>query len=62
MKPASAAAVQPGKLDSLTGLRGLAALAVVLSHGSRDGMFIAPFLDFDGTGKLGVWLFFGLSA
>ena len=47
---------------ALYGLRGLAALIVVLSHASKKGMFLVPGLDFSGTGKLGVWLFFVLSA
>lgn len=46
----------------LSGLRGAAALLVVLSHASRDGFYLAPGLDFEGTGKLGVWLFFSLTA
>lgn len=49
-------------VPALTGLRGVAALTVVLSHSSIRHMYLAPGLDFEGTGKLGVWLFFVLSA
>lgn len=49
-------------VPALEGLRGAAALLVVLSHSSRDGMYLVPGLDLDGTGKLGVWMFFTLSA
>lgn len=44
---------------NLTGLRGLAALIVVLGHLAHEGLFLPVF---DGTAKLGVWLFFILSA
>ena len=50
------------KIDCLDGVRGLAALIVVLSHTSNAGMSFIPFLDFRGTGKSGVFLFFLLSA
>lgn len=50
------------KIDSLDGVRGLAALIVVFSHTSNAGMFFVPFLDMRGIGKSGVFLFFLLSA
>jgi len=48
--------------DSLYGLRGVAALIVVLSHASKKHLFLLPYLDLSGTGKLAVWLFFVLSS
>ncbi len=53
---------KPFQIDSLDGLRGFAALLVVFSHTSYDGMHLIPFLDFRGTGKSGVYLFFLLSS
>ena len=50
------------QLDALDGLRGLAVLLVVLSHLSNARLQLAPGLDFRGTGKYGVFLFFALSA
>ena len=47
---------------ALDGLRGMAVLLVVLGHTSLDKMFIAPGLNFEYTGKMGVFLFFVLSA
>lgn len=49
-------------MESLNGLRGFAALIVVTSHTSNENMFYAPFLDFSGIGKSGVFLFFLLSS
>lgn len=49
------------KLAALDGLRGFAALVVVLSHSSNAGMFLLPNLDARGLGKSGVFLFFLLS-
>lgn len=49
-------------VDALYGLRGIAALAVVFSHSSKKGLFLLPFLDLSGIGKIAVWLFFVLSA
>ncbi|MCY1298635.1 hypothetical protein D9M70_481290 [compost metagenome] len=46
------------QIDALDGLRGLAALIVVLSHTSNLSMFFFPLLDFRGIGKSGVYLFF----
>lgn len=48
--------------DALDGLRGLAALMVVASHGAAAGMHLVPGLDLEGIGKHGVFLFFVLSA
>lgn len=53
---------KPFQIDALDGLRGFAALLVVFSHTSNVGMHIIPFLDFRGTGKCGVYLFFLLSS
>lgn len=50
------------QIDALDGLRGFAALLVVMSHTSNEGMHLIPFLDFRGTGKSGVFLFFLLSS
>jgi peptidoglycan/LPS O-acetylase OafA/YrhL len=49
-------------IDSLDGLRGFAALIVVLSHTSNSDMFFVPLLDLRGIGKSGVFLFFLLSS
>lgn len=46
----------------LEGLRGLAVIFVLLSHADNAGYRILPFADFGGSGKIGVWLFFVLSA
>ena len=45
----------------LTGIRGFAALIVVLGHCSNVGMHLLG-IDLTGTAKSGVWLFFILSA
>jgi peptidoglycan/LPS O-acetylase OafA/YrhL len=50
------------QLDALDGLRGVAVLIVVLSHLSNAHLYLVPGLDFRGTGKYGVYLFFVLSA
>ncbi|HEU4621647.1 MAG TPA: acyltransferase, partial [Burkholderiaceae bacterium] len=47
--------------DSLHGLRGVALLYVLLSHLGIAGFFLAP-VGHNGIGKIGVWIFFGLSA
>lgn len=44
------------------GLRGIAVLFVVLSHLSNAGFNLMPVLNFAGSGKYGVFLFFVLSA
>ena len=49
-------------VHSLDGLRGLAVLAVFLSHTSLSGHRALPFLNSSGTGKMGVFLFFILSS
>lgn len=46
---------------SLHGLRGLAVLYVVVSHLGSNGFFLLP-IPHDGIGKVGVWIFFALSA
>jgi peptidoglycan/LPS O-acetylase OafA/YrhL len=50
------------RLASLDGLRGVAALFVLFSHLSNQGLSIHPVLNFSGSGKYGVFLFFVLSA
>lgn len=50
------------QLDSLDGLRGVAAFIVFLSHTSLFGMHLLPGVNFSGIGKNGVYLFFLLSA
>lgn len=46
----------------LEGLRGIACLIVVFSHTSIEGIHVIPFFDAAYTGKIGVWLFFVMSA
>ena len=46
---------------ALHGLRGLAVLYVVVSHIGNSGARLFP-LPHDAIGKVGVWIFFGLSA
>jgi len=48
--------------NALDGLRGLAVLIVLLSHSSNSGIFFHELLNFSGIGKIGVYLFFVLSA
>ena len=50
------------RFKSLDGLRGIAVLFVLLSHSSNQEIFFHPFLDFHSIGKIGVYLFFVLSA
>lgn len=47
---------------ALDGLRGLAVLIVILSHSANAGLFFHPLLNFQYIGKIGVYLFFVLSA
>lgn len=53
---------KPEHVKALDGLRGIAVLLVLLSHSSNSGLFFHPYLDFHGVGKVGVYLFFVLSA
>ena len=53
---------KPEHFKSLDGLRGIAVLFVVLSHASNAKMFIHPIINFHAMGKVGVYLFFVLSA
>ena len=46
----------------LDGLRGIALLLVMASHGSNMGLHFVPGVDMSGAGKTGVWLFFVLSS
>lgn len=50
------------QLHGLNGLRGLAALMVLLSHLSNKELFTIGPYSLAGAGKIGVWLFFSLSA
>src|SRR3989304_4428634 len=50
------------QVDSLDGLRGVAVLFVLFSYICNTGLTIPPFLNFSGSGKYGVFLFFTLSA
>ena len=45
----------------LQGLRGIAVLYVLLSHLGNAGLFLLP-VPHDAIGKVGVWIFFSLSA
>jgi peptidoglycan/LPS O-acetylase OafA/YrhL len=47
---------------SLDGLRGVAVLFVLLSHSSNDNLFFHELFNFKHIGKVGVYLFFVLSA
>ncbi|MBL8816810.1 MAG: acyltransferase [Planctomyces sp.] len=58
----SSADRSPTHYGALDGLRGLAAILVILSHTSNVGLYLVPGLDFRGGGKPGVFLFFLLSA
>lgn len=49
-------------VKALDGLRGVAVLIVLLSHSSNFGMLFHPYLNFRYSGKVGVYLFFVLSA
>lgn len=49
-------------VHSLDGLRGLAVLAVFLSHATLSGFRPVPFINTAGIGKMGVFLFFILSS
>lgn len=59
MSQTAAAKSRDGFIDAL---RGLAVLFVVFSHTSNVGLHILPFVDAHGSGKIGVWLFFVISA
>ena len=58
----SAESAPLARVPALDGLRGLAVLLVLLSHASNVQIFLWPGLDFRGTGRAGVFLFFVLSA
>lgn len=57
-----AISVEELQLDSLDGLRGFAALIVILSHTSNAEMYFFPYINAYGVGKSGVFLFFLLSS
>lgn len=46
----------------LHGLRGVAVLLVLVSHFGNSGLHFMPGVNLGGSGKVGVWLFFVLSA
>jgi len=48
--------------DSLDGLRGVAVMFVVLSHMCNENIFFHKAVNFSGSGRYGVFLFFVLSA
>ena len=52
----------PEHIKALDGLRGLAILLVLLSHSSNSGLYFIEALNFSKAGKMGVYLFFVLSA
>ncbi len=54
--------VRPGSDNSLDGLRGIAVIYVLLSHLAHYGIHLIPGVNFIGSGKYGVYLFFVLSA
>jgi peptidoglycan/LPS O-acetylase OafA/YrhL len=47
---------------SLDGLRGIAVLFVLISHLSNNQLLLLPYVNFGGSGKYGVYLFFVLSS
>jgi peptidoglycan/LPS O-acetylase OafA/YrhL len=51
-----------GRIPGLDGLRGTAAMMVLLSHLSNEKLHLIPGGNLGGTGKSGVYLFFVLSA
>lgn len=53
---------KPNHFKELDGLRGIAVLLVLLSHSSIEDLLFFKFLNFGGAGKIGVYLFFVLSA
>ncbi len=53
---------KPGHFKALDGLRGLAVLFVLMSHMGNKGIVFHKLIDFRGSGKYGVYLFFVLSS
>ena len=53
---------KPDHFKALDGLRGVAIILVILSHTSGADLMIHPWLNFENFGKIGVYLFFVLSA
>lgn len=53
---------KPERLDGADGIRGLACLTVLLTHAVSMFFVTAAGRHLAGTGKIGVWLFFVLSA
>ncbi len=50
------------RMPSLSGVRGVAVLLVLMSHTSNHGLYLLPGLSLSGAGRYGVYLFFVLSA
>lgn len=53
---------KPEHFPVLDGLRGMALVIVLLSHSSIEGYVFHPLLQFSRIGKVGIYLFFMLSA
>jgi peptidoglycan/LPS O-acetylase OafA/YrhL len=47
---------------AIDGVRGIAVLTVFFSHTSGRGIYLSSYLNFQGIGHIGVYLFFALSA
>ena len=54
--------MRPVRFPALDGLRGVAVLLVLLAHSSNIGVRLHPAVDLSGCGRMGVFLFFVLSA
>lgn len=50
------------RVPALDGLRGIAVLLVLLSHSSNEHLFFHPYINIGQSGRIGVFLFFILSA
>lgn len=50
------------RYPALDGLRGMAALMVLIAHSSNAHMHLIPSVNLTGMGPMGLWLFFVLSA
>lgn len=57
----SSSLTDKGFFAPLHGLRGIAVLYVVISHLGNGGLFLLP-IPHNAIGKVGVWIFFSLSA
>lgn len=54
--------IMNGNIKGLTGLRGFAVLFVILSHSNKAGFRLFDSIDFSGSGRYGVFIFFVLSS